>query len=219
MVFLSQLRNAYLVPWSQGCLQTQGAGRLLGFPARESQQSFPEKTYPGLPSGLQGLASLLERQGRGGKWEMKQASSLLLRHAGSYDTVLNLLPHQTLLLCSVLYILFTPPSDPGSRPQPSSLSPGWIPQLQVHYRQPQPSDVDNLELKQKSGTVILGGLGPTGWARLRLALLPDGSPRFQRAGSRILLSPFFVLGGSSDRRFPITCGKMTKRKAVISKMT
>ena len=42
--------------------------------------------------------------------------------------------------------------------------------------------------------------------RPRLGTSPWGSPRFQRAASRKLLSPFLVLVvGSSDRRFPITC--------------
>lgn len=41
----------------------------------------------------------------------------------------------------------------------------------------------------------------------RRGTLPWGSVRFQRAASRKLLSPFLALVGSSDRRFPITCGK------------
>lgn len=61
MGLLSRLRMAYLVPGSRRCLQTEGAGRLLGCPAQESQWSCPEM-YPGLPFGLQGLAFLLERQ-------------------------------------------------------------------------------------------------------------------------------------------------------------
>lgn len=44
-------------------------------------------------------------------------------------------------------------------------------------------------------------------AGLRLGTSPWGSPRFQRAASRKLLSPFLVLVGSSDRRFPITYGR------------
>lgn len=125
MVFLSQLRNAYLVPGSQGCLQTQGAGRLLGFPARESQQSFPEKTYPGLPSGLQGLASLLERQGRGVKWEMKQASSLICY--GMQGTMTLCLIFFTPDPPPMLSSLHTVHSSLRPRVQPCSLSPGWIP--------------------------------------------------------------------------------------------
>lgn len=48
-----------------------------------------------------------------------------------------------------------------------------------------------------------------GW---RLGTSPWGSPRFQRAASRKLLSPFLVLVGSSDRRFPITCGAEGKAR-------
>lgn len=64
-MLLSRLRSAYLVPGNPGCLQTEGAGRLLGCPAQESQQSCPEMKYPGFPSGLQGLASLQE------EWEQE----------------------------------------------------------------------------------------------------------------------------------------------------